>query len=90
MKCGKGPSKNGNSKSNICPVASETSANGLNGGINGGRICWVIAEDGCKDKVKCSDLYRGDLCYQCEFRYNVRNEEGLLSVCKSTGIFLSI
>ena len=88
MKCGKCPSKNGN-KSSICPVASETSANGLNGGIDGGRLCWVITADGCMDKVKCSDLHQGDFCYQCEFRYKVKNEEGLLNVCKSTGIFLS-
>ena len=38
----------GNKK--ICPVKQESIANGLNGGINGGRICWVIMDSHCKQK----------------------------------------
>jgi hypothetical protein len=88
MKCGKGPSENGNSKSGSCPIATETSANDLNGGVNGGRICWIIAETCCNGEVKCSDLHRNSSCFSCEFRYKVTAEEGLLSVCKATGSFL--
>jgi hypothetical protein len=89
MKCGKGPSDNGNGKSDICPIAFENSANGLNGGTNAGRICWIIANNGCKGKVKCSDLHRENSCFQCEFRYKVIMEEGLLKTCIATGILLS-
>ena len=88
MKCGKGLSKNGNGKCNSCPVASETSGNALNGGINGGRICWIIAETCDNGEVQCSDLHRKDSCFQCEFRYKVMMEEGLLNVCKATGLLL--
>jgi hypothetical protein len=90
MKCGKGPSGNGNSKAGICPVATETSANALNGGSNGGRICWIVSETCCNGKVKCSDLHRTSSCFSCEFRYKVTMEEGLLDVCKNTGSLLGI
>ena len=34
MKCGKGPSENGNGKSDRCPIALEIAANTLNGGTS--------------------------------------------------------
>ncbi len=88
MQCGKGPSDNGNGKRGTCPVANKTLPNALNSGINGGRICWVIAETCENGEVKCSDLHRKYSCFQCEFRYKVMMEEGLLNVCKATGLLL--
>jgi hypothetical protein len=89
MKCGKGPSGDGNGKHRSCPISAETSANTLNGGVNGGRICWIIAENCRNSKVKCSELSRMDPCFSCEFRYKVFAEEGLLSVCRATASFLN-
>jgi hypothetical protein len=89
MKSGKGPSGNRSEKYDVCPIASESAANGLNGGENGGRICWIIAENGCKCNVKCSVRNIGHSCFQCEFRYKVMAEEGLLNVCEATGLYLS-
>jgi hypothetical protein len=89
MKCGKGPSEDGNGKSDICPIVFESSANNLNGGINGGRVCWVIAGEYYKDKVICSKFKRKDPCFACEFRYKVMAEEGLLNVCRSTSLLLN-
>ena len=88
MKCGKGLSENDNSKYNSCPITTATSANGLNGGVNAGRICWIMAESCCNGEVKCSKLHRKDSCFSCEFRYKVTAEEGLLNVCRATGLFL--
>ncbi len=88
MKCGKGPSVNGNGKPCRCPVASEMSADSLNEGINGGRICWIIAETCGNGEVKCSNMHRKSSCFSCEFRYKVSAEEGLLNICKATGLFL--
>ena len=68
-KCCKEADGKGNGN-NICPVKKEFIANGLNGGINGGRICWVIMENHCKQKA---DRF----CFQCEFHYQVMNQEGL-------------
>jgi hypothetical protein len=70
------------SKSIVCPVKKELKANGLNGGINGGRICWVIMDSHCKKKAQ-------SVCFQCEFRYNVMAEEGLLNNCNATGMYLN-
>ncbi|UCE71251.1 MAG: hypothetical protein JSU99_08115 [Nitrospiraceae bacterium] len=66
----------------VCPVKEEFIADGLNGGINGGRICWTIMENHCKQKAKKD-------CFQCEFHYRVMNEEGLLNTCNSIGVYLS-
>lgn len=90
MKCGRGPEGDKVDESGLCPAAAETAADGLNGGINGGRICWVIGENGCKDMTMFPDLKPEDCCFQCEFRFKVKNEEGLLNVCNATGFFLSI
>ena len=91
MKCGKGPDRDKADQSGVCPVASEASADGLNNGVNGGRLCWVLAElygDG-KGKWRCSNVSRKSPCFSCEFRYKVTNEEGLIEVCKATGEFLA-
>ena len=51
-KCGR---EHGGAKSNelgVCPAATETKANGLHGGINGGRVCWAIAGTLCTGKVQ--------------------------------------
>ena len=88
MKCGREPGGNKADELGICPVGTETSANSLNGGINGGRICWVIARTCCKDKVKCYVTQQISSCYDCKFFIQVTAEEGLLNSCRTTGSFL--
>lgn len=85
MKCGRETGGARVDELGVCPVSQENTADGLNGGLNGGRICWVINENGCHDKL----MYGKDFCFQCEFRYKVTQEEGFLNVCKATGLFLS-
>jgi hypothetical protein len=89
MKCGKGPGGDKAETCGTCPIATETLADGLNGGINGGRICWIVVENKCVEEVKCSSLHRKSSCFSCEFRYKVMVEEGLLNVCQTTGVLLS-
>jgi hypothetical protein len=66
---------------NLCPAKNEVIANGLNGGINGGRMCWVIMDAHCKKKNQTD-------CFQCEFQYKVIAEEGLLNNCNAIGTYL--
>jgi hypothetical protein len=80
-KCCKKKDSRGNSN-NLCPVKKEFNANGLNGGINGGRICWVIMDSHCKKKAQTN-------CFQCEFHYKVMAEEGLLNNCNAIGMYLN-
>ena len=85
MKCGRELGGDKADELGVCPVSSFLSADGLNGGVNGGRICCIIDKNGCRDNL----MHREDLCFKCEFRYNVSNEEGLLNICQSTGFSLS-
>jgi len=86
MNCDRGPK----SKDNPCPVAREITANGLNNGINGGRLCWVIIDSLDLRNIKCSERHDSSSCFVCEFRYRVLTEEGLLNVCKATGHYLKV
>ena len=86
--CGKEPGGVNADKQGVCPIAVDRSANRVNGGVNGGRICWMIAETYCKNGVKCSTSHNGSSCSSCEFRQKVMKEEGLLNVCRATGMLL--
>jgi hypothetical protein len=88
-KCGKEPGGAKLGEHDVCPAATEAAANTLNGGTNGGRICWIIAHSKYCGKVKCSDMQTENSCFQCEFRYKVMMEEGLINTCNATGILLS-
>lgn len=50
----------------ICPATIETKADGINGGKNGGRICWFIAGTLCIEE-----------CAKCGFYKLVKEEEGV-------------
>lgn len=94
MSCGKAPAGDVSDNDNACPIATETLANGLNGGVNGGRICWVVAEscDGHNNnehKIKMLNFQKKSFCFQCEFRYKVMSEEGLLDSCRAVGTYLT-
>ncbi len=86
MKCGRETGGDKADELGVCPVSSFISADNINGGVNGGRICWIIDENGCNNGL----IHRKEFCFQCEFRYKVLAEEGLLNVCRNTGSFLEI
>ena len=80
-KCCKETDNGGKGSNNVCPVKKEFIADGLNGGIKGGRICWVIMDSHCKKKAQTA-------CFQCEFHFKVIAEEGLLNNCNAIGTYL--
>ena len=88
MKCGNESEGDKTDKLERYPVASESLANGLNGGVNGGRICWVIAEIYCGRRESLPHLQQKHACFSCEFRCKVMAEEGLLSSAKEIGSYL--
>ena len=87
--CGREPGGKYTKNYGTCPAASEADADGLNGGTNGGRICWVIAENDSRVRMDCSDLHKQCSCLECEFRYSVMSEEELINVCRDTGSLLN-
>jgi hypothetical protein len=75
LNCGRGPGGPGRP----CPAATDTSANGVNGGINAGRVCWAIAGTFCEDKAEGVQATNLASCFGCQFFRQVLNEEGLVS-----------
>ena len=75
LKCGR---EIGGSKINelgLCSAATDTSADGINGGVNGGRICWSTAGLFAK-KIDCLIAKKTLSCINCDFFNMVNKQEG--------------
>ncbi len=68
--------KNCGREAEICPAATELSANGINDGKNGGRTCWVIAGTLCGGRVQGVHAEKISDCMECDFYLLVKKEEG--------------
>lgn len=64
-------------ESGVCRASIDTSANGTNRGINGGRICWAISGTFKGDKVEGHYAKKLLSCRSCKFFRTVRDEEGV-------------
>lgn len=74
-KCGR---ENGGikvSELGVCPSAVAVNMNGLNNGINGGRICWAVAGSFCGGKVQGTFAEKRPICMSCDFYKKVTGEE---------------
>jgi len=60
----------------VCPVAVSVEASGMNGGRQGGRICWALTGTLCGGKVQGSFAQKLINCMDCEFYRLVLAEEG--------------
>ncbi|MEN8262181.1 MAG: two-CW domain-containing protein [Nitrospirota bacterium] len=76
-KCGREPGGAKVTEHGVCPAATETAANGINEGKNGGRICWAIAGTFCKEKVKGKFAKEKFSCMSCDFFKLVDEEENI-------------
>jgi hypothetical protein len=61
----------------ICPAVTEEKAHKINGGKNGGRVCWAVAGTYCNGKVQGTYAEKVITCSECDFRMKVREEERL-------------
>jgi len=84
-KCGRQPGGNRVAELGVCPAATEKKADGLNGGLNGGRICWVLSGTFCGGKVQGTYAEKLGNCLECDFYRQVRAEGG--KDTKSVGAF---
>jgi hypothetical protein len=75
-KCGREPGGLKAQELGVCPASTATKANGLNGGTNGGRACWVIAGTLCGGKVQGTFATKLANCLQCQFYQLVGAEQG--------------
>ena len=58
-----------------CPAFLETQLNGINGGKNGGRACWVIPDTLCFVRIRRTLIPKHLSCMLCNFKKNVLKEE---------------
>ena len=75
-KCGREPGGVQVSHLGVCPAAIDASGNGINGGKNGGRICWAIAGTFCGGKVQGDYAQKAVSCMTCDVFKKIKNEEG--------------
>ena len=67
IKCGREPGGNKVAELGTCHAASAKKLNGLNFGINGGRICFAISGTFCGGKVQGTFAQKLGSCTKCDF-----------------------
>jgi len=75
-KCGR---ETGGAKANelgVCPATTVTDLDGVHGGKNSGRACWIIAGSMCGGKIQGTFAEKYHNCKICDFYEKVRDEEG--------------
>lgn len=80
-KCGREPDGVNAQTLGICVSATKTTMNKINGGINGGRVCWLVAGTYGKLKAELADciaINNKSSCYHCDFHSLVLSEEGFI------------
>ena len=68
--CGRGPTAK-----NDCAASKERMFNGLHGGMNAGRVCWVVAGTGGGTPVSGMFAIALKDCLRCDFFKLVETEE---------------
>jgi hypothetical protein len=58
----------------ICPVFSENKFDGVHGGINGGRACWMVSRTICYGTIQ-GTYEEKHTCMACDFYRSVAEEE---------------
>ena len=74
-KCGRQPGGSKASELGTCPAATDKSCSGINGGKNGGRMCWAVTGTLCGGKVQGSFAQKRLSCTSCLFFAKVKEEE---------------
>jgi hypothetical protein len=73
--CGRQPGGSKVDDLGICTSATETRLDGVNGGVNGGRGCWVVAGSLCGGEVQGTFAKKMHNCLTCAFFQVVSAEE---------------
>lgn len=60
----------------VCPASTEEGLEGVHGGTNGGRACWVVAGTLCGGEVQGTYAKKSHNCRVCNFYKLVEEEEG--------------
>jgi hypothetical protein len=74
-KCGRTPYEGPIDEKKICPVSVDVRLEGIHGGKNAGRACWVVAGSMCDGKLQGSTSQKFGDCFKCSFYKALRQEE---------------
>ena len=74
--CGREPGGPGVKSLGVCPVCTENALDGVHGGKNCGRACWVAVGTFCKGTATGKFTANIETCLNCEFFQLVKDEEG--------------
>ena len=75
MKCGREAGGENEEELGTCPAFTDTGLDGVHGGRNAGRACWVVAGTFCWGKVQGTYAEKEKNCLGCEFHRAVRQEQ---------------
>ena len=73
--CGREYSSGWSGELGVCPATVASTLNGVHGGSNAGRVCWVVAGTFCDCLIQGTFARGIDSCVQCDFFQLVRDEE---------------
>lgn len=74
-RCGRQPGGEHEHDAGLCPAAVEARLDGIHGGLNAGRTCWVVAGTSCKGAARGTNVQKLKNCRICDFYLKVREEE---------------
>ena len=77
LNCGRETNGVNANEMGICTASTDTSADGLNNGKNGGRICWAISGTFCGGEKQGTFAQKKITCMSCEVFKTVQSEEPL-------------
>ncbi|RJQ57457.1 MAG: hypothetical protein C4530_12525 [Desulfobacteraceae bacterium] len=75
-KCGREPSGSNAQQLGVCPAAELDEYDGINGGRNGGRVCWGLVGTLCGGTVQGEFAKKIPSCKICDFYKHVLHSEG--------------
>lgn len=73
--CGREPGGVKADELGVCPASTETKLNGVHGGKNAGRTCWVVAGSMCGGRIQGTFAEKYQNCNICDFYMKVKSEE---------------
>lgn len=73
-KCGREPGGFNSKELGICPATTERRLDGIHGGKNGGRACWVVAGTFCEGEIQGTFACKEASCIHCDFFKEVVHE----------------
>ncbi len=75
-KCGRQPGGDKVVELGQCKAAINDFANGMNNGINAGRVCWAVSGTLCGGEVQGLFATKASSCLDCDFFKHVLQDEG--------------